>query len=340
MCLLRVTMSLYNVPALPRPVHVDGRVSIPPPSVEDFNNLFGGVLPEAQTVTSYWGITTFYLIKPAHPNPSTSKPPRHVVLVHGGGTPAIGLLPLATILSNSDIPTTVLIYDTWGHGLSSTPLSPHVPALFHSQLLHLLTHLGWPRAHFLGYSFGGIIVASFARYHASLVESLILVAPAGLIRKSDLSPWARFVEWGGWGSFWEGISARKIYGLLGPGPVKEGWEKKFKEMGLEAIPREAIQVWERENHQGHVASLISSYRYGGVYDSHDTFEYIAKGDIATLTLLGEDDGFFEAENLKKELRSLAWRGEVKILHGVGHAVIAEKTKEVSEFVLRFWEVAF
>jgi hypothetical protein len=64
------------------------------------------------------------------------------------------------------------------------------------------------------------------------------------------------MEWGG------GISARKIYGLTGPGPVEEGWEKNFKEKGLDAVPREAVQVWERETHSGHMLSLISSYRYG------------------------------------------------------------------------------
>jgi pimeloyl-ACP methyl ester carboxylesterase len=330
-------MSLHNVPALPHLVQLNGQVSIPPPPAEDFNTLFGGVLPPAQTVTSYWGVTTYYLIPPCHPNPSTSNAPRRVVLIHGLGTPAIGLLPLATRLAAASTPTTVLIYDNWGHGLSSTPLTAHVPGLFHSQILHLLSHLQWTRAHFLGYSLGGIIAASFAQYHASLVESLVLVAPSGLLRKSHLSAWARFVEWGGWGWGWEGISARKIYRFIGPGPIEEGWEKKFKEKGLDAIPKEAIQVWEGEKHSGHISSLISSYRYTSVYDSHDTYASIAKSDIATLTLLGENDGFFEVEYMKKELESLAWRGKVQVVKGAGHGVIAEKTKEVVDSMLAFWD---
>lgn len=152
-----------------------------------------------------------------------------------------------------------------------------------------------------------------------------------------MSAWARFVEWGGWGWGWEDISAKRIYGLVGPGPVEEGWEKKFKENGLDAVPREAVQVWEKEKHEGHVAGLISSYRYGGVYDSHQTYESVAKGNIPTLVLLGEHDGFFEAEYMKNELRLLAWRGKVEVVKGVGHGVIAEKTKEVEGFVLAFWD---
>ncbi|KAH8654934.1 Alpha/Beta hydrolase protein [Tricladium varicosporioides] len=330
-------MFLHNASTLPHPFQLNGQVSIPPPPTEDFNALFGHVLPRAQTIISYWGATTYYLIQPSHPSPSTTDPPRRVILIHGVGTPAIGLLPLATLLAAASTPTTVLIYDNWGHGLSSTPLTPHVPGLFHSQILHLLSHLQWTSAHILGYSLGGIIAASFARYHASLVESLVLVAPAGLLRKSRLSAWARFVEWGGWGWGWEGVSARKIYGFIGPGVVEEGWEEKFKVKGLDAIPREAVQVWEREKHSGHMLSLISSYRYSGIYDSHDTYTSIAKSGITTLTLLGENDGFFEVEYMKKELELLAWLGKVQVVNGVGHGIVAEKTKEVKDYVLAFWD---
>ncbi len=136
---------------------------------------------------------------------------------------------------------------------------------------------------------------------------------------------------------WEGISARIIYGMVGPGPVEPGWEKEFKERGLDAVPRDAVQVWECEKHSGHVASLISSYRYGGVYDSHNTYENIAKGDLETLVLLGENDPLFEVEYMKNELKVLAWRGKVQVVNGVGHRVSAEKPKEVTEFVLAFWD---
>ena len=184
---------------------------------------------------------------------------------------------------------------------------------------------------------GAIIAASFTQYHGSLVESLVLVSPAGLLRKSRLSAWTRFIVWGGWGWGWEDISTRNIYRFIGPGHVNKDWEKKFKEKGLDAIPREAVQVWERKKHSGHMSSLISSYRYSGVYDSHDTYASIAKSDIATLTLLGENDGFFEVEYMKKELESLAWKGTVQVVKGVGHGVIAGEDERGGELVLAFWD---
>ncbi|CAG9949038.1 unnamed protein product [Clonostachys rosea f. rosea IK726] len=330
-------MAVSNVPVLPHPGQVGDQRSIPPPPAEDFNASFGGVLPPAQTVESYLGVTTYYLIEPSHPSPSTTATPRNVVLIHGVGTPAIGLLPLAKLLAADPTPTTVLIYDNWGHGLSSTPVAPHVPGLFHTQILGLLAHLGWSRAHFLGFSLGGIIAASFAQYHTTVVQSLVLVAPAGLLKKSDLTSWERFLRWGGWGWGWGDLSANSVWDYLGPGPVEEGWEKKFKEKGLEAIPKEAVQIWEKEKHAGHVASLVSCYRYTGIYDAHDTYRSLAEGKLEILVLLGEKDGFFEKDYMQNELKSVGWKGDIYVVDGVGHSVAGEKPKEVQEMMVDFWE---
>jgi len=331
-------MSLYNVPALPHLFRINRKTSILPPSSSSFDAQFGGVLPPAQTLTTYHGTTTYYIIKPSHPSPSSS-PPRHVVLVHGVGTPAIGLLPLATLLAASSTPTTVLIYDIWGHGLSSTPAETHTPGLFHIQLLGLLSHLQWTGVHLIGYSFGGIIAASFIQFHSSAVESLVLIAPAGLLRRVNQSAWTRFIDFGGWGWGWESLSAKRIYDFLGPGPVEESWQENFKEKGLAAIPRNAVQIWEKENHEGHVASLVSMYRYGGIYDMHETYRSLVERgmDTKTLVLLGETDGFFEKEYMIAELKQLGWMGEVRVVEGVGHNVAGEKTKETREFVEAFWK---
>ncbi|KAK0111198.1 hypothetical protein ONS95_001573 [Cadophora gregata] len=329
-------MSLYNVPALPHLFRLKSKTSIPAPPSSSFETQFGGVLTPAQSLSTYHGTTTYYIIKPSHPSPSSS-PPRKVVLIHGVGTPAIGLLPLATLLAASSTPTTVLIYDIWGHGLSSTPLETHTPGLFHTQILSLLSHLHWSRAHFVGFSFGGITAASFTQFHASVVQSLVLIAPAGLLRRSNQSAWTRFIEFGGWGWGWESLSAKRIYDFLGPGPIEDDWQRKLKVEGLDAIPRNAVQVWEKENHEGHVASLVSLYRYGGLYDMHETYRLVAESGMDTLVLLGETDAFFEKGYMIGELQALGWRGEVKVVEGVGHGVVGEKTKESEELIVNFWE---
>lgn len=322
-------MSVIHNPVLPPLTQLNGKTSIPAPPAEEFDALFGGVLPERQTITSYWGRTTYYIVKPSHANPDPKAAPRNVVLIHGVGTPAIGLLPLATLLASSSIPTTVLIYDNWGHGLSDTPLTTHVQGLFHTQILDLFLRLKWEKAHFLGYSLGGIIAASFAQFHPEAVESLVLVAPAGLWRKSNLSSATQPHP--------ETASAQSIYDFLGPGPVDPSWEENFKAQGLEAIPREKVQVWENERHEGHIASLTSSYRYAGIFDGHKAYEALIKTGKPTLILLGESDPVFEVTYVKGELEGLGWKGRVEVVEGVGHRVVGEKTKEVEGFMLEFWE---
>lgn len=165
----------------------------------------------------------------------------------------------------------------------------------------------------------------------------MLVAPAGLLRKTNLSPWTRFLRWGGWGWGWETASAQNIYDWLGPGPVSPSWEKDFKTRGLEAIPREKVQVWENERHQGHIASLVSSLRWAGIYDSHGVYGALVENGTPTLVLLGESDPVFETAYVKGELEGLGWKGRVEVVEGVGHGVVGEKTKEAEKFMLEFLE---
>lgn len=117
--------------------------------------------------------------------------------------------------------------------------------------------------------------------------------------------------------------------------MEDDWERNFKDKGLDAVPKNAIQVWERENHAGHVASMVGAYRCN-VYDAHDAYKSVAKGDIATMVLLGEHDDFWQVDYMQNELKLLAWRGKVQVVNGVGHAVISGKLEEVERSVLEFW----
>lgn len=174
----------YSAPTLPHPTLINGLNHITPPPTYSFENTFSfsGLLPPGYSLTSSWGTTRYYEFKPS--SPSTS---RRVLIIHGGGTCAIGVAPLARLLT--DAGSHVVIYDLWGHGLSSTPLEAHTPALMHMQILELLSHLGWQKVNLIGFSMGGSISVSFTALHEKAVESLVAVAPAGLWKKSERSWW-------------------------------------------------------------------------------------------------------------------------------------------------------
>jgi len=98
--------------------------------------------------------------------------------------------------------------DLWGRGYSDSPADlEHDSRLYASQILLAITSspLSWTGTSsgspsgfsLLGYSLGGGIAASFASYFPAMVNSLILVAPAGLIRKKHMSVRSRFLYYMG-----------------------------------------------------------------------------------------------------------------------------------------------
>ena len=228
----------------------------------------------------------------------------------------------------------VVIYDLWGHGVSSTPLETHAPALMHAQLLELLSHLGWGKAHLLGFSMGGSVAATFAATYPDVVQSLVIVAGAGLWRRSERGWWDGLILDGGWGL--EGMSRRKIMDYVhGSNPqVKPGWEERLRRGQVDTEP---IQKWEREQHKGHVASLVSMFRYIGLYDLHEEYRKLRDLDVKILVILGDKDQVIEAESTKKELLGLSWNGEIRVVEGATHEIVRSHVQEVADLAGEMWE---
>jgi pimeloyl-ACP methyl ester carboxylesterase len=94
-----------------------------------------------------------------------------------------------------------ILQDLWGRGYSDSCADlEHDDRLYSTEILIALTSspLSWtggPSGGFnlLGYSLGGGIAASFASYFPGMVKSLILVAPAGIIRPEHMSNRNRFL---------------------------------------------------------------------------------------------------------------------------------------------------
>jgi pimeloyl-ACP methyl ester carboxylesterase len=325
-------MASFSVPTIPLQMLINKQNSIAPPAEAEFVAQFGTTLPPAQLIHSALGQTAIYPFPPINAKASTTG--HRAILVHGVGTPAVGLVSLVKALQIQNSSLHVVIYDLWGHGLSSTPLTAHTPSIFHSQLLHLLTHLSWSKAHVLGYSLGGAIATSFAAYHPELVSSLTLAAPAGLLRSQQKNRLMKWLEYGGWGFEW--LSRRQIIDFVNGGPLVPGldWREKVSKGEVDYA---AVQIWERDIHKGYTASVVSIYRYAGIYDLHSEYATVARGGIKTLVLLGDLDGFFKVDMVKAELEALSWRGDIKIMEGVGHGVVREKVDEVAGLIEEFWK---
>ena len=117
---------------------------------------------------------------------------RKVLLVHGISNPCIALGAIAHGLVDKGC--RVMMFDLPGRGYSDTPVpTPHSNRLYTTTILLALTSSPLPWTgngemfSLIGYSLGGGIVANFTSFFPSLVSSLVLLAPAGLVRESRIT---------------------------------------------------------------------------------------------------------------------------------------------------------
>lgn len=312
---------------LPRPFIHNGRSSIAAPSESNFTSEFGTLFPPAQYLISRWGTTAYYSFPPQDHSTSESTINR-VLLVHGVSTPALGMLPLAKKLRSEYPNAHFVLFDLWGHGLSSTPLSPHVPALFHSQIVELLSRLRWPSAHMIGYSFGGVTSTGLLATRPELVESLTLIAPAGLLRSANLSNEHQMCFKG---ESTEDEARKWVMEFLGNSPlvVPDNWRESVKN-GQVVAP--AVVEWEQREHEGHVSSVVGIVRDGGVFDQHEVFKKAATTGVRTVALLGEHDEVCSSEDLND-----VGMANVHVILGAGHSLSRDNVSEVAPLIVDFWK---
>lgn len=146
--------------------------------------------PNARDVTSPYGSLRVYEWGPTDG--------RKVVLVHGISNPCIALGAIAHGLVDKGC--RVIIFDLPGRGYSSTPVpTQHSVRLYTTCILLALTSSpisftgNGSRFSLIGYSLGGAIAANFTSHFPSLVSSLVLLAPAGLVREDRVTLTNKFL---------------------------------------------------------------------------------------------------------------------------------------------------
>ncbi|HJQ40972.1 MAG TPA: alpha/beta hydrolase [Thermoanaerobaculia bacterium] len=115
------------------------------------------------------GVVRYELSGPTHG--------RVMVLVHGGGLATLDAwTPLMRFLNRR-----ILRYDLFGQGHSDRPRGTYNLDLFDRQLDHLLARLGISEpVDLVGHSMGGLIAATYAARRPERINSLTLLAPAGI----------------------------------------------------------------------------------------------------------------------------------------------------------------
>jgi pimeloyl-ACP methyl ester carboxylesterase len=319
---------------LPRPgvANSSHTPTIKAPSEASFVETCGNLLPAASYLQTPNGRAAYYKLPPSSPaaidSNSSTKSITRILYVHGIQTSAIGLQKLAGELSRRFPQAHSVLFDHWGHGLTDTPFVAHEPKLFHSLIKALMDRLGWKDAHFVGYSFGGSTTVTFAVAHPERVASIVLVAPAGLMRTSQFNELEQSYLIGGNGN--EEQAQSWILDWLEGGQliVPSDWKEKVSRGELVA---EVVRDWQNKKHKGHKASVTAIFRDGGVFDSHAEFAKLAKIGIPIHCILGQLDDICN----EKDLHDVGIQ-DVTVVANSGHGVVRDEVPQVTEFIGTFW----
>jgi pimeloyl-ACP methyl ester carboxylesterase len=254
------------------------------------------VLPGARDVASPYGSMRVYEWGP-------EDGPK-VLFVHGITTPCIALGGLAHALADQGC--RVMLFDLFGRGYSDCPSdAPQDDRLFATQIFLALgsspvswTGAGSGKFCLVGYSLGGGIAVAFASYFPNLLSALVLLAPAGLIRDSQISFQSRLL-------YSRGLVPERVLGFLvgrrlRAGPLTTPKPKNEKlnaaDVLTEELPSQTagnmqllsrayphVSVpnavsWQVNNHAGFVHAFMSSMRFGPILQQRqwDTWTRLGK----------------------------------------------------------------
>ena len=106
---------------------------------------------------------------------------KSLVLIHGLGASAERWDQVIPLFSNE---YRVIVPDLIGFGYSDKPLVDYTPEFFSEFLEKFMIESDIKRPNLIGSSLGGQVTAEYAASHSDELEKLILVSPAGMMKKS------------------------------------------------------------------------------------------------------------------------------------------------------------
>lgn len=236
----------------------------------------------------------------------------------------------------------VLLFDLFGRGFSDGVGDlPFDTRLFVSQILLVLasSHLAWAgddAFSIVGYSLGGGIAVNFAVTFPHMVQSLILLAPAGLIRAENFGRASRLIFKSGLvpEGLLEALTKRRLRTPLAGSVSKKrkmsmveetvvsNFDGDGKEDFVDVAVQEAVDPnvdradddsvdsvhpveakivayvhWMLDSHDGFVPAFMSTIRYAPLLDQHEYWRKLAlRKPGTTAVILGRQDELVQKDD--------------------------------------------
>jgi pimeloyl-ACP methyl ester carboxylesterase len=179
----------------------------------------------------------------------------------------------------------------------------------------------------MGYSLGGATLVSFSIHHPWMIESALLIAPAGLLKFEKLNSKLKNLLLNSEGHEQEARELMLEWFEGGPLEVPENWRDRASEPPVLA---KALRQWELSEHKGYPYSVFSAFRDGGVYDRDEDFRKFASLSFKKGALLGSKDDVCSEIQLRD--LGLAMINVIEADHGL----VRTHVNEVVDLVIKFW----
>lgn len=259
--------------------------------------------------------------------------------------------------------------DLFGRGYSDSPIDlNHDARLYTFQILAVLSSspLSWTGSsafHLVGFSLGGSISVAFAAYHASMLRSMTLIAPGGLIRKSHIGHRAHFIYSSYLLPDWLRLrlmrsSIQPNHGSLSAENPDEATQTgaEFDEVPI-ATNQPDVKIgdvvhWQLHNNPGFVRSYLSTVRSALVYGRHHNMWRTLGDQLARrksrnappglpggriCLVLAEQDVVIVKDELMEDIKSLLCAEDIDTyVLGGGHEIAVFKGKEVASIAMQSW----
>lgn len=319
-------------------------------------------LPGARDIETPYGTIRAYEFGP--------EDGRKVLLVHGVSTPCLALGAVAHDLAERGC--RVCLFDLFGRGFSDNPSDlPQDVRLFTTQILLVLASspLSWTgpnKFSIVGYSLGGGISAGFTSFFPGMVESLILIAPSGLIRARHFSKTNRIL-------YSEGVIPEPLLLQMVKRRLKTPLypSKKQPEAGKvgataavqaetklesnsqaplsQSHPNATIDkavVHQVENHEAFPAAFMSSIRYGPIQSQHAVWQRLAQslrqrnsaadGYRKVLIVTGTRDPIINKTELQEDAKNIFSDNADFVFIDAAHDLPIVKSVDVVNAIWDFW----
>jgi 2-hydroxy-6-oxonona-2,4-dienedioate hydrolase len=237
---------------------------------------------------------------------------RNLILMHGLGGYAERWSNLMSYLNKE---FHIFAPDLIGYGQSDKPSIDYTPELFVKFVFDFMDTLGIRKTCIIGTSLGGQIVAECASTQNPVIEKIVLISPAGIMRRSTPTLDAYTMA----ALYPTKESVKTAYQMMvGPG-------KQVSEISIERF----VNNMSRPNAKMAFLSTLL-----GLKNAPDIFEKLGKIIVPTLLIWGKEDKLIPFEYSEQFVSSIN-NCEFIPMEGCGHSPYVEDPEKLSELVIKF-----